>query len=62
MGRHAPGGDQARDVLAVGLTPHALRGARSEALQERLLVERLLDAIDAPPAERDVEGSSLVDG
>src|SRR4029079_7558131 len=60
--RHAPGVYEARDVPAVHLTPHALRGTGSKALQEGLLVERLFYAVDPTPAERNVESLRIVDG
>ena len=53
--RHTARGRQPGDMLAVDLTPDALRPARCVALEERLLVERLPEPVDPSPTERHVE-------
>src|SRR5262245_42839243 len=55
MGRHAAGGSQARDVVAVDLAPDALGPARGVSLQKRAIVERFPDAVDPSPAQHDVD-------
>src|SRR4051812_34690391 len=54
-GLHPSSGGEARDVFGIDLTPDALRSPRCEALQKRLGVERLSDAVDPAPAQRDIE-------
>src|SRR5690606_11918889 len=53
--RHPARGDQPCHVLAVDLAPEALRPPWRVALEVRLAVERLANAVDPSPAERDVE-------
>ena len=53
--RHAAGRGQPRHMVAIDLAPDASRPPRRIALQKRLFVERLADAVDPSPAQGDVE-------
>src|SRR5260370_12814853 len=54
-GLHASFLHEVLDLVAVDLRPPALGTARREALQVGVLVEALANAVDPPPAKRDVD-------
>jgi len=50
---HFPLGDESLRVRAISLRPVRARAARREPLEKRLLIERMPDAVDPPPGDRD---------